>query len=755
MKSTFLAFFLLVSMLTLAQGNIIYHLKVQGPNGDGLSNIQVIAVESKTLAEVKGKTDVSGKLTLNMDNGKEWLLSVGELKNTIQVKAVDYSIAEIGKTYIYDVEAFLRKKTQILDRSQISFLEKKQLVSAKDVVLESECMVIVKVATPEGKPLNNISVSVINLEDKIKYTAKSDINGKAVFKVPNQSKYDIDIESFLNYTYCDFGKGSVRRTIDAEFVPMTINEEVVNDTVYHKANQYTKPTSSRALIKLTITGGKRKGINEPVFLRQLNSSKVYAVTTNSLGIAYVLLPIKEVFMVDFNYQKSVDVVNLTYKTGLVKGEYSIYYNPDPRLEYPEKFIPTSDRLFVEDFNSFLKEQFVKPTDRPFNIKVKSMLKINKNSKEALFEMTLATSSNYGKGNRMPLHLVLVLDKSGSMYGNNRGESLKLALWEIGSSLEEGDVVSIVFFDMGISAYYTINKDYLAVFEKIIEMYMPGGGTNIFGGLKKGVELIKNNIDDSRANKIILLTDGYGTSETKNITDFIELESKEGIDFSAVGVGEGFNESLLRLIAQKGNGTYYRAGEAEEISNVFADAVNNSFSYVAKDLKIEIFYHKKMIYSKLYGYPLKEVKDNQLSININKLPCNKNEISFIKFLLDKADKTIEDEPLKIKVSYFDPTKLKQIEYEEEIPLMWSDESELEWNVGNEEKRLYAIAILNQSLKVMAEAHGNNNTKDAIKALKSGIQQLKEIFPEAKPKKVKALFEEVNKYLLLLQRIDSGK
>jgi hypothetical protein len=74
---------------------------------------------------------------------------------------------------------------------------------------------------------------------------------------------------------------------------------------------------------------------------------------------------------------------------------------------------------------------------------------------------------------------------------------------------------------------------------------------------------------------------------------------------------------------------------------------------------------------------------------------------------------------------------------------------------EEKKLYGIAILNQSLKLMADANEANNPKAAKLYLQQAIDQINEIFPDAKPKDVKKLFDDVNKYMKLFKQIEMNK
>jgi len=316
--------------------------------------------------------------------------------------------------------------------------------------------------------------------------------------------------------------------------------------------------------------------------------------------------------------------------------------------------------------------------------VKSVLKINKKSKEALFLLTLAGGENGTK--RLPMNLTFVLDKSGSMYSSERSESLKRSLWELGNLLSNTDNVSVILFDSEAIKVQESTLSHLQQLEYVIENYNPSGGTNIFEGIKLGATTLSKSYDSLKANKLILLTDGYGVMPPKKITNYVDSICKKDINFSTIGLGKSYNQALLELISKSGNGTFSHVENSIQLSNVFLDEVENSFSYLAKNIKIDIYHDKKLVYSKLYGFPTKSVSDNKISFEINKLSSNHNSIAYLKFNADELTKGITDKPLKIKVSYFDIVKDENVSYEQEIPLEWTDETDTEILLDREEKKL---------------------------------------------------------------------
>jgi hypothetical protein len=754
-KNALALILLLISVIGLfAQGNIDYSIKVIDNNNVPLKDIKISAFEKASFRTVDAKTNSNGIASLRLNNGKDWLISIGEIKNELSVSAIPFNIIQLSRVYVYDLNGYNRKKLQDKDRVNDNFKVVEQNFRENTPFQPPNCMLIVKVRQPSGKRLSGLDVQIVNIKDSIIYKSKTNSNGDASFILLNQNNYEIDINGVKNYSYSDFDSNFIQRPLTIEYIPTIVNERVVNDTIYQNITNLSQASSERALVRVNVRGGTKNGKNEVTFLRELKLGKVYTSNTNSEGFALFLVPIGFIYMIDFTFQHNVDAINFINAKGVTTGELDVLYSPNPRLEFPEKFIPTPENLFITDFNSFLEKQYKKSTTKPFILKILGK-KINKNSREALFKITLAGSDNYGESIRLPSNIAFILDKSGSMYSEERSEALKKSLTKIGTYLTDGDIVTVVLFDE--EAYTVMHSDsnHLHQFRTIIHNYSPSGGTNIYKGLQIGADHILKDYNSDRSNRVILLTDGYGQTPPKEITDFVESMSKEGLEFSTIGLGQSHNQALLQLIAQSGKGTFNYVNNSVNLSEVIEKEVKNTLSYNVKELKIDIVHNKELLFSNLYGYPTTNETEESFSIGIGKLPHNVNQVAFLKFKLNNPTSLLESKPLIMKVSYFDLVQNKTISYEEKVQLEWTDETKTEDLLNQEEKELYAIAILNQSLKTMADAYGQKDKEAAKDVLQKGIQQIEGIFPDAKPRKIKQLLSEVENYITLFKQIEDNE
>jgi Ca-activated chloride channel family protein len=92
-----------------------------------------------------------------------------------------------------------------------------------------------------------------------------------------------------------------------------------------------------------------------------------------------------------------------------------------------------------------------------------------------------------------------------------------------------------------------------------------GGTNILSGLREAVdELLPAH---ARKKHIILLSDGQSPYE--EIPDLIDAATAARITVSAVGVGDGADQTLLKMIATRGGGRFYHTRDPASIPRIFS------------------------------------------------------------------------------------------------------------------------------------------------------------------------------------------
>ena len=220
--------------------------------------------------------------------------------------------------------------------------------------------------------------------------------------------------------------------------------------------------------------------------------------------------------------------------------------------------------------------------------------------------------------------------------------VKLSLKSIISFMNPKDRLCIILFNDDANVYLDLNfmteetkKKYLEKIEKITAK----GGTNILSGLKKAIEILKedkknenNNepMEEKRVKTIMLLSDGYDNDyDTEEIVDEIKKITKgQHLCFTlhTFGYGDDFDTKLMSKLALIRDGSFFTIEDINKIQEYFVNALGGCMSTIYNEVKINIkmlkdtFKLKKVFgQDKLYQF---ELKNNDFSFGIIQLISGK-------------------------------------------------------------------------------------------------------------------------------------
>jgi len=162
------------------------------------------------------------------------------------------------------------------------------------------------------------------------------------------------------------------------------------------------------------------------------------------------------------------------------------------------------------------------------------------------------------------HYVLLVDTSGSMEGFKIELAKKGAL-ELLNRIPEGNKVSVLSFGERVNLLTEAVNPTDA--SQAIHDLTAEGSTPFYSALLTAISLIKKY---EMPSYLILLTDG-------NPTDVTVLDNYKGLEFPsnvkviAYGIGDDYNEVLLRLLADKTGGIFEHVSDVNEIVKLLPKA----------------------------------------------------------------------------------------------------------------------------------------------------------------------------------------
>jgi Ca-activated chloride channel family protein len=197
--------------------------------------------------------------------------------------------------------------------------------------------------------------------------------------------------------------------------------------------------------------------------------------------------------------------------------------------------------------------------------------------------------------RTPLALSLVLDRSGSM-GRGRLEAAKAASISAVERLHPDDVVSVIAFDeqVEVIAPPAPRARQLQLVQQVHEIESRGS-TNLSGGWLRGRQHMEQALGmlgslEGSSRRVVVLTDGHanvGITDASILVELARTARTMGITTTTIGVGEGYDDDLLRAMADAGGGNSWDVERPDQATDVLAEEMGNLLSVATQGLSVTL------------------------------------------------------------------------------------------------------------------------------------------------------------------------
>lgn len=178
-------------------------------------------------------------------------------------------------------------------------------------------------------------------------------------------------------------------------------------------------------------------------------------------------------------------------------------------------------------------------------------------------------------------LMIVVDRSGSMHGEPL-DAVRSSLHALVDRLRPQDTFGVVSFDneARIEVPTRLMSDHNRELVHLqIDGIQPGGSTDIGAGLLLGLTQLKG-APGTGSSSLLLLSDGHANAGIVDAAQLGGIASSAlagGIGIGTIGIGEGYDETLLAEIASQGNGAHRFALTPDDAAAVLAEEAGDLLS----------------------------------------------------------------------------------------------------------------------------------------------------------------------------------
>jgi Ca-activated chloride channel family protein len=193
----------------------------------------------------------------------------------------------------------------------------------------------------------------------------------------------------------------------------------------------------------------------------------------------------------------------------------------------------------------------------------------------------------------PVHLAIVVDRSGSMAGTKMASAIAAAVGAV-ERMRDGDRATLVSFDTTARVLVpptTLDASTRPVVETAIRGMRAGGDTCISCALTTATATLDASPGPrDEVKRILLISDGEATTGVRDAGGLRTLAARardDGFAVSTIGLDLAFDEKVMAAIAEETNGRHFFVPDASALARVFEEELGALETAVAAEAELTL------------------------------------------------------------------------------------------------------------------------------------------------------------------------
>jgi len=352
--------FMLCSIAMYAQNE--FTLTIKTTKGKTMPNVDVTATNGDL--NITEKTDATGKAVFTLTEPGMYIFSYLDEKNAAKYEVKEGFRGSGSSTSTYDPKGIFADKPNA-DRKGITFKSiSAQALKGKPKVAQ----ITVNVKEHKGAKVGYLEFDIVSCVDKAKYSGKTNAAGLAVFYLPINRDYEVDIdgiEAISKFSVPNYE--NLRMSPTVYYEKTKLDQITKGDTIIQRNITQTLGTSSHVLFLFTLkdySGNPLEG--EPVFAKAENGDRVFEGVTDDKGECKLMLKKGDNYIINLKYEDGVHYVEATDKKGFAYAGITRRYRGSRAIEEmiaeQERQAKAHEKGFVTEHRQTPIRTAAKPTD---------------------------------------------------------------------------------------------------------------------------------------------------------------------------------------------------------------------------------------------------------------------------------------------------------------------------------------------------------------------------------------------------------